>query len=118
MHDAEWIPGQLLREEKSCYISLLGSVKSYNNYEVLQNVDNGSRLIWKDWDTYQSYPTGIVAGGTDFYIARKKLGEPDENDVSSQTDETIKSVKGYSHYVGKFNSKDSFGKMTILTEVS
>lgn len=93
-------------------------VKSYNNYEVLQNVDNGSRLIWADWDVYNRYPSGIVAGGSDFYIARKKLGEPNDNDVSSQGDKVLTSNQGFSHYLGKFEPKDSFGKMSILTEVS
>ncbi|KAK6632484.1 hypothetical protein RUM44_007526 [Polyplax serrata] len=115
-HDAEWIPGQLRPTEKSCYITLLGLVKSYNYYEVLQNVENGSRLLWTDWDAYQTYPLGIIAGGNNLYIARKKLGDSDDNDVSSQMGGAVKNNHGFSHYVGKFNSKDAFGRVTVLTE--
>lgn len=117
MHDAEWIPGQLLQEEKACYISLLGLVKSYNNYEILQNVDNGSRLAWADWDGYSKHPSGIISGGADFYIARGKLGESEDNDITYQVPKIFKSSKGYSHYIGKFNPKESFGKMSVVTEV-
>lgn len=116
-HDAEWIPGQLLPENKACLVSLLNVVKSYKNYEVLQNVDNGSRLSWFDWDSFHTYPLGIVAGGENLFVARKKVASPEDNDVASHIEGALQSAKGYSHYLGKFNLKDGYGKITVTTEV-
>lgn len=115
--DADWIPGQLIRETKKCYFSLLGIVSSNSNYEVLQNVDNGSKLTWYDWDTYHTHPAGIIKGGENLFVARKKVATIEDNDIKSHVDGALKSLKGYSHYVGKFNAKDGFGKVTIITEV-
>lgn len=115
--DAEWIPGQLIRETKACYVSLLGAVSSYNNYEVLQNVDNGSKLSWFDWDHFHNYPMGIINGGVNLFVARKKVATLEDNDIKSYDTESLKSAKGYSHYVGKFNPKEGFGKISVVTEV-
>lgn len=116
--DADYIPGQLLRETKKCHFSLLGIISTSSNYEVLQNVDNGSKLSWFDWDIYHNYPAGIVSGGgNSLFIARTKVASAEDNDIKSHVDGALKSLKGYSHYVGKFNNKDGFGKITVITEV-
>lgn len=116
MHLAEWIPGQLIPEDKSCVTSLLGNVNSSRVYEVLQNVDNGSRLSWAPWDLYHPPLQGMVAGSSKFYVARKRVTGQEDNEVSSQLDGAVRSLKGYTHYVGKFNP-EQYGRISVITEV-
>jgi hypothetical protein len=112
-----WVSGELRPEDKSCIVSFLGVKKSYERYQVLQNVDDGARLGWFSWSRYGVLPTGAVAcgDGVETFVARHRGGSNEESNTAYDTN--IDGTLGYTYHIGKLDPKDGFGKISILNEV-
>lgn len=115
-HEGAWIPGQLIPQNKACLVSLLKGLIEYPRYEVLQNVDNGAKLSWSKWDKFHGFPKGAVAGGSNFFVARRKVEDPEDNSLAGHLQE-LKLSHAFTHFVGKFNPDDGLGKVSVITEV-
>lgn len=94
-----WVSGTQLGDDKRCTVSIHGNVRSYEKYDLLENVDNAARISWRHWNTYTQLPVGTVA--TDkMYVARHEVS-PDETDPNLPFT--------YTHYIGTMNMIDNFG---------
>lgn len=115
-YNGMWVAGELRPEDKSCTVSFVGIKRSYEQYQVLQNVDDGARLGWSSWDKYKVVPTGAVAcGDVETFIARRRGGSNEESNVAD--DSNIDGTLGFTYHVGKLDPKDGFGKISIVNEV-
>jgi hypothetical protein len=112
-----WVSGELRPEDKSCIVSFLGVKKSYERYQVLQNVDDGARLSWSRWYKYSIVPTGAVAcgDGVETFVARRRGGSNQESNTAYDTN--IDGTPGFTYHIGKLDPKDGLGKISILNEV-
>jgi hypothetical protein len=112
-----WVSGELRPEDKSCIVSFLGVKKSYEKYQVLQNVDDGARLGWINWNKYHVVPTGAVAcgDGVETFVARHRGGSNEESNTADDTN--IDGTLGFTYHIGKLDPKDGFGKISIVNEV-
>lgn len=104
--DGMWVSGELRPEQKSCIVAFLGARKSYERYQVLENVDGGSRLAWVPWNKFNLVPTGAVAcgEGVETFIARRK-------------DESLTGDR-FSHHIGQLDPKVGLGKISIVNKVN
>lgn len=116
-YDGMWVSGELRPEDKSCIVSFLGVKKSYERYQVLQNVDDGARLGWFRWNKYLVVPTGAVAcgDGVETFVARRRAGSNEESNTADDTN--IDGTVGFTYHIGKLDPKDGFGKISIVNEV-
>jgi len=116
-YDGMWVSGELRPEDKSCIVYFLGVKKSYEKYQVLQNVDDGARLGWIPWNKYHVVPTGAVAcgDGVETFVARHRGGSNEESNTADDTN--IDGTLGFTYHIGKLDPKDGFGKISIVNEV-
>ncbi|XP_012287161.1 protein unzipped isoform X2 [Orussus abietinus] len=105
LHTGIWVTGWNIKGEKRCVVSLLGYVKAYERFELLENVDSAARVGWVGWDKYHQVPVGAVATEK-MYVARHVV--PD-----SEGDE---STSNFTHYVGTFNPTDRLGTITYVKD--
>lgn len=111
LHNGLWIPGVLRYGQHQCQISLSGRVFRYERYEVLENVDNGARLSWVHWDRFNGLTLGAVAGGDmdTMYVARRH--------VTADGEDGGKTAIGMRHLVGKLDTKEGMGRITVIKQV-
>ena len=103
LHSGIWVAGSQQEGDKRCRVTLTGSVKSYEHYQLLENVDSAARLAWANWTKLGQPPTGAVASAEKLYIARHAQSP---------------AKPGQSHYIGSLNFQDSAGTITYVKEVS
>ena len=100
--------GGLKEGEKRCLVTSLSSVKSYEKYDLLENVESAARVSWVDWDKYKVIPVGAVApSGSESYFVARHMAKEENEDSLTQT-----------HYIGTLNTKDGLGKITYIKSVS
>jgi Protein of unknown function (DUF3421). len=116
-YNGMWVTGELHPEDKSCIVSFVGIKRSYEQYQVLQNVNDGGRLGWSSWDKYKVVPTGAVAcgDGVETFVARRRGGSNEESNAADGSN--IDGTPGFTYHVGKLDPKDGFGKISIVNEV-
>lgn len=109
LHNGVWVSGTQLGDEKRCTVSIHGNVRSYEKYDLLENVDNAARVSWRHWDIYTPLPVGAVA--TDkMYVARYEVSSIDEANPNLPYT--------YTHYIGTMNMNDNFGTIFYVKDVS
>lgn len=105
-----WEPGTLLNHTRLCQVSNIAKVYTTEQYEVLQNVEQAARLVWKDWDRNTEIPLKAVSADH-FYIAH-----------TPSTNLKIYSEKvalGRTHWIGKIDPRYGLiGRMSVVDEVS
>lgn len=92
------ILGQLKPEYNSCAVS--GS-KSYNAFEVLENIENASLIYWVPWFKFQSKPNGAVLVDSSYdsvFIGR------------------MKAQSGFSHYIGRIAYESAIGRLITFDD--
>lgn len=112
-----WVSGELRPELKSCVVSLLGAKKNYDRYQVLQNVDNGARLDWVQWNKFGLVPMGAVAceNGVEMFVARHRVSTNEESNTADDTDDY--GTVGFTHHIGKLDPNAGLGKISIVNKV-
>nr|KAF7429956.1 hypothetical protein H0235_006354 [Vespula pensylvanica] len=106
LHNGVWVSGTQLGDEKRCTVSIHGNVRSYEKYDLLENVDNAARVSWRHWDIYTPLPVGAVA--TDkMYVARYEVSIDEANPSLPYT---------YTHYIGTMNMNDNFGTIFYVKD--
>lgn len=105
-----WEPGTLLNRTRLCQVSNIEKVYSTEQYEVLQNVEQAARLVWKDWDRNTEIPLKAVSADY-FYVAHT----PSPNlKIYSE-----KLALGRTHWIGKIDPRYGLiGRMSVIDEVS
>ncbi|XP_014600422.1 PREDICTED: protein unzipped isoform X1 [Polistes canadensis] len=106
LHNSVWVSGTQLADEKRCTVSIHGNVRSYEKYDLLENVDNAARISWRHWNIYTTLPVGAVA--TDkMFVARyeRPIGETNSNLPYT-----------YTHYIGTMDTNDNFGTIFYVKE--
>ncbi|KAI4478446.1 hypothetical protein M0802_014532 [Mischocyttarus mexicanus] len=106
LHNSVWVSGTQVGYEKRCTVSIHGNVRSYEKYDLLENVDNAARISWRHWNVYTNLPVGVVA--TDkMYVARfeKPIDETNTNLPYS-----------YTHYIGTMETNENFGTVFYVKE--
>lgn len=103
IHSSVWVAGMLTHKEKRCTVTIHGIVKSYENYELLENVDNAARITWVSWNKYTQPPVGAVFVNK-MLLARYEIPAEDKS--------------RYTHYIGTLSSSDNFGNIIYANEVS
>ena len=99
--------GGLKEGEKRCSVTSLSSVRSYDKYDLLENIQSAARVSWVDWDKYKDIPEGAVTpSGDETYFVSRHTAE-----------EAIDSL-GQTHYLGTLNTKYGLGKITYIKMVS
>jgi hypothetical protein len=116
-YNGMWVSGELRPEQKSCVVALLGAKKSYERYQVLQNVDNGARLDWVRWEKFDLVPTGAVACGdaVQTFVARHRVITNEESNTADDTDDY--GAVGFTHHIGKLDAMSGPGKIGIVNKV-
>ncbi|XP_026488386.1 protein unzipped [Vanessa tameamea] len=97
-HEGDMLLGQLRPDYTSCAVS--GS-KSYNVFEVLENIENASLIMWKSWNKFNSKPSGAVVGdssGDSVFIGR------------------MKAESGFSHNIGRIIYESTVGFLFTFDE--
>jgi hypothetical protein len=107
LHNGIWVAGGQKEGKKHCTVTLTGNVRSYERYQLLENVENAARLSWNNWTKFYRPPVGSVA--TDkLYVARHTANQvKQEGQKSNQT-----------HYIGTLSSQDTLGTITYVKEVN
>ncbi|XP_015118448.1 protein unzipped [Diachasma alloeum] len=100
-----WVAGAQLKGEKRCTVTVLGTVQTVENYDLLENVDNAARLSWVSWDKFHQIPTGAVVTET-MYVARHVVTS-DETDKDS-------AIRTYTHYIGTLNHDEKLGTIAYV----
>ncbi|XP_011502533.1 PREDICTED: protein unzipped [Ceratosolen solmsi marchali] len=105
MHNGIWVAGGQKEGDKRCTVTLTGNVRSYERYQLLENVENAARVSWNDWTKFYRPPFGSVA--TDkLYVARHIINQTAHNgERPFQT-----------HYIGTLSSQDTLGTITYVKE--
>lgn len=101
MHSSVWVTGMQRRKEKRCTVTIHGIVQSYENYELLGNVDNAARITWVSWNKYTQPPVGAVFVNK-MLVARYEIPEEEKSH--------------YTHYIGTLSSIDNFGNIIYANE--
>ncbi|XP_058799185.1 protein unzipped isoform X2 [Phymastichus coffea] len=102
LHNGVWVAGARRDGENNCTVSLTGSVRTYERYQLLENVENAGRISWKNWTKYYTPVPGTVASSDRLYVAR----------VTLEDEAMGKPV----HYIGTLNAQDSLGIITYVKE--
>lgn len=102
--------GSQKQNERKCTVGFFGSFRSYDRYDLLENVDSAARLSWTTWDRYTLPPTGMVAVNEGkLFVARHEV-------TSSRTNEPEN--KYITHCIGVFSAEEGFGKIYCAKDVS
>lgn len=107
MHSSVWVAGTQKDKERRCTVTIHGIVKSYEKYELLENVDGAARIAWVYWDKYKQPLLGAVYVDK-MLVARHEVKGDEKKDVKPR----------YTHYIGTLNSNDNFGTIVYVNEVS
>lgn len=107
--NGNWVPGALFEYIPICIVSLV-KVSEQHHYEVLQNVDQAARLIWKDWERSIGIPDLAISAG-EYFIAHA---------VNPNLEIKSKELAiGMTHLMGKVDPHEGvFGKLSVVDEVS
>ncbi|KAG6457567.1 hypothetical protein O3G_MSEX010365 [Manduca sexta] len=97
-HERDMILGQLKPDYTSCAVS--GS-KSYNNFEVLENIENASLIYWVPWLKFNSKPNGAVVV---------------DSSVDSVFIARMEASSGYSHYIGRIAYESAIGRLITFDD--
>ncbi|XP_063972449.1 protein unzipped [Diachasmimorpha longicaudata] len=100
-----WVAGAQLKGEKKCTVTVLGTVKNMENYDLLENVDNAARLSWVTWNKFLPIFPGAVVTET-MYVARHV--------VASNETEKDSSTPTYTHYIGTLNHDERLGTIAYV----
>lgn len=109
LHNGVWVAGGQKEGEQRCTVGFQGSVKSYERYELLENVESAARLNWASWDKFRPLPVGAVAtdrGAT--FVARHVMDDKGSANGSFK----------YTHYIGTHSSEEKLGEITYVRSVS
>lgn len=106
LHTTVWVAGSQKGDEKRCTVTIHGGVKSYDKYELLENVDNAARVNWEQWVNYKQTPVGAVATEK-MFVARHAVHNNDKDNGDDHP--------RYTHYIGTLNSHD-FGSISYVRD--
>lgn len=105
-----WEPGTLLNKSRLCQVSNIEKVYTTEQYEVLQNVEQAARLVWKAWDRNTEIALKAVSADH-YYVAHTH--SPNLKIYSE------KLAVGQTHWIGKIDPKYGLiGRMSVINEVS
>lgn len=107
LHNTVWVAGSQKGDEKKCTVTIHGSVKSYDKYELLENIRSAARVNWEHWDKYKSTPIGAVATEK-MYVARHGVRNNDKDNGHDKP--------RYTHYIGTLNSHDNLGSISYVRD--
>ena len=106
--DGIWVPGAVFEHNKLC-VPMMSKAQEIGQYDVLINIDQAARLVWKNWDRQTEVPRGAVSAG-EYFIAHTASPE------LTVLNETV--AIGLVYRIGKIDpSEGIFGKMSVLDEV-
>lgn len=101
-NEGMWLLGQVRTtgvDIGNCVATMHGSVYRKENFEILENVEDGGRLTWARWDKFSKVPAGTIAGDSNSYVARRASTSKD----------------GYSYQLGNMDP-EGLGKITVITD--
>lgn len=112
--NGNWVPGAITEGTRACIVSVIDRVFAQSQYEVLRNVEQAARLVWKDWEWSSEIPDGAVLVGdqsaNDYYVAHSAS--------KSLRIFTDKLAVGVSFLMGKVDPTEGvFGKLSVVDEV-
>ncbi len=113
--NGNWLPGALHEGTRICIASLMVRVHQQSQYEVLQNVDQAARIVWKEWEWSVDTPDGAVLAGdlssATYYVAHAP--SPSLRIYSENL------AVGMAYLMGKVDpSEGVFGKLSVVDEVN
>lgn len=97
-HEGDMILGQLRPDYTSCAVS---ASKSYNIFEVLENIENASLINWIPWFRFHAKPSGGVVV---------------DSSVDSVFIGRMKAQSGYSHYIGRIAYENVIGQLITFDD--
>lgn len=111
LHEGVWITGVQLQGDDECLLSLHNVIKSYQRYDLLENVNNAGKVSWAPWSTYKNVPVGTATTGTSsMYVARYDLRKHNEQHSRRRPH--------YTHRIGVLNSLEGMGMIFYAMNVS
>lgn len=99
-HEGDMLLGQLRPDYTTCTVS---SSKSYPVFEVLENIENASLIIWNPWYKFNSKPSGAVVV---------------DSSVDSVFTGRVKAEKTLSHNIGRIIYESTVGHLITFDDQS
>ena len=107
-HEGTWVAGGQKQGDKKCTVGFMGNIRSYDRYDLLENVDSAGRLSWTTWNKFTLPPNGMVAVREEsLYVARHSIDRSDDLLTNYTT-----------HCVGTLTMEEGFGKIVCAQDVS
>ncbi|XP_072155750.1 protein unzipped [Bemisia tabaci] len=119
-HNGVWLVGSLTSGAGTgkCVVSLLGRVFQYGKYELLENVEQSSRISWVRWDRFSPPSTGAVSTGErDNYIARRRVDrEPEPADADNSPALVPGPETPPVYLLGKLDTREGLGRIFFINQ--